>query len=43
MLSDNRRATADDGRTFGPVPTTGMLQGGLAADDTSSGRPKSRR
>ena len=25
VLSDNRSATADDGRTFGPVPTPGML------------------
>ena len=26
VLSDNRRATADDGRTFGPVSTRGMLE-----------------
>ena len=26
VLSDNRRATADDGRTFGPVPTPGMFR-----------------
>ena len=25
-LSDNRRATVDDGRSFGPVPVTGMLK-----------------
>ena len=26
VLSDNRPATADDGRTFGPVSSTGMLK-----------------
>jgi len=26
VLSDNRLATADDGRTFGPVPMKGMLK-----------------
>jgi type IV secretory pathway protease TraF len=26
VLSDNRRATADDGRTFGPVPMRGMMK-----------------
>ena len=26
LLSDNRRATADDGRTFGPVPISVMLR-----------------
>ena len=26
VLSDNRRATVDDGRSFGPVPLTGMLR-----------------
>ena len=26
VLSDNRSATADDGRTFGPMSTTGMLK-----------------
>lgn len=25
VLSDNRPATADDGRTFGPVPMSGMM------------------
>ena len=26
VLSDNRPATADDGRTFGPVPISGMMK-----------------
>lgn len=26
VLSDNRSATADDGRTFGPISMTGMLR-----------------
>lgn len=26
VLSDNRSATADDGRTFGPMSTNGMLK-----------------
>ena len=26
VLSDNRRATVDDSRTFGPVPMRGMLE-----------------
>jgi type IV secretory pathway protease TraF len=26
VLSDNRRATVDDSRSFGPVPMTGMLK-----------------
>jgi type IV secretory pathway protease TraF len=26
VLSDNRPATADDGRTFGPVPMLGMMK-----------------
>ena len=26
VLSDNRSATADDGRTFGPISTTGVLK-----------------
>jgi type IV secretory pathway protease TraF len=26
VMSDNRPATADDGRTFGPVPISGMMK-----------------
>ena len=26
VLSDNRPATVDDGRSFGPIPVTGMLK-----------------
>ena len=41
VLSDNRPATADDGRSFGPVPTQGMFV--VIWPPTRTGRPARHR